>query len=82
MVPEKVIQSEPCLQQAGAICLHTDQLKVTLVTEAKQWRMFYGCITSQNYQTTMDKVFVSIKEWGKLLLRPLKDLNNIRSQRV
>ena len=76
---EEVVQLEPDVQEAGAICLHTDQLKVMLVTEAKQWRVCYGRIMSQNYQATMDRVFVSIEEWGKLLSRPLKDLDDVRS---
>ena len=50
-----------------------------LVTEAKQWRVCYGRIMSQNYQTTMDRVFVSIEEWGKMLSHPLKDLDDVRS---
>ena len=76
---EEVVQLEPDVQEAGALCLHTDQLKVMLVTEAKQWRVCYGRIMSQNYQTTMDKVFVSIEEWGKMISHPLNDLDDVRT---
>lgn len=76
---EESIQSESDTQAAGAVCLHTEKLKVMLITEAKQWRVCYGRSMSQHYQAIMDEIFLSIEEWIKLISRPLKDLDDIRS---
>lgn len=76
---ETSVLLEPDIRDAGALCLHTEQFKIMLVTEAKQWRVLYGRVMSQNYQSTMDKVFVSIEEWSKLLSWPLKDLDDVRT---
>lgn len=76
---EEAVQQEPDTQVAGAICLHTEQLKMMLVTEAKQWRVCYGRAMSCYYQSIMDEVFQSIEDWSKLLSRPLKDLDDVRS---
>ena len=76
---EDKIAQEPDSFNAGTILLCTEQLKATLIVEAKQWRVTYGRAMSHHYQTTMDEIFKCIEEWNKLLSRPLKDLDDVRS---
>ena len=76
---ETDIEHEPDTLNAGVICLSTEQLKMMLITEAKQWRVAYGRTMSQNYQALLEKTFESIEEWSKSLIRPLKDLDDVRS---
>ena len=76
---ESDIQLEPDSFPSGAVCLRTEQLKVMLVTEAKQWRVAYGRTMSHYYQNLLEKTFESIEEWGKSLSRPLNDLDDVRS---
>lgn len=76
---ESDILLQPDSLTAGAVCLNTDQLKLTLVTEAKQWRVAYGRTMSNYYQTLLEKTFESIEEWGKSLSHPLEDLDDIRN---
>ena len=78
-VLEEEVQVEPDSQVAGIICLRTEQLKSMLTTEAKQWRVCHGRAMSQRYQSIMDEVFLSIEDWTKLLSKPLKDLDDVRS---
>lgn len=76
---EDIIRLEPDVLLAGALQLHTDQLKGMLSTEAKQWRVALGRAMSQYYQGLMDRIFQLIEEWTKMLARPLKDLDDVRS---
>lgn len=76
---EEGIQTEPDNITAGAICLSSEELKITLCAEAKGWRVAYGHTMSEKYQTVMEEVFGSIDDWSKRLSRPLKDLDDIRS---
>lgn len=76
---EGEILQELSVMPAGTILLRTEQLKSTLITEAKQWRVSYGRSMSHYYQAMMDETFKSIEEWNKMLSRPLKDLDDIRS---
>ena len=75
---EDKIAQEPDSFNAGTILLRTEQLKATLIVEAKQWRVTYGRAMSHHYQTTMDEIFKCIEEWNKFLSRPLKDLDDVR----
>lgn len=76
---ESDILQQPDSLTAGAVCLNTEQLKLTLVTEAKQWRIAYGRTMSNYYQTLLEKTFESIEEWAKSLSHPLEDLEDIRN---
>ena len=76
---EETIAQEPDSFHAGTILLRTEQLKSTLIIEAKQWRVHYGRAMSHHYETTMDETCKCIEEWNKQLSRPLKDLDDVRS---
>lgn len=75
---EGEIIQEPDMMSAGVVLLRTEQLKSTLITETKQWRVTYGRSMSRYYQAMMDEAFKSIEEWSKLLSHPIKDLDDIR----
>ena len=76
---EADILLQPDSLTAGAVCLNTEQLKMMLVTEAKQWRVTYGRTMSHYYQSLLEKIFESIEEWDKSLSRSLEDLDDVRS---
>lgn len=75
---EGTIQAEPETIAAGAICLHSEKIKLALCTEAKGWRICFGRAMNQKYQRVMEEVSGSIEDWSKRLSRPLNDLDDIR----
>ncbi len=75
---EETILTEPDSLAAGAVCLSSEDLKITLCAEAKGWRVAYGRAMSCKYQAVMEEVFGSIDDWSKQLSRPLNDLDDIR----
>jgi dynein heavy chain len=76
---EETVQLEQDTLTAGAISLNTEQLKVMLVTEAKQWRVYHGRAMSHYYQSIMDEIFISIEDWSKIISKPLNDLDDVRT---
>ncbi len=67
-----------CYLTAGTLCLHTENIKLALCTEAKGWRVAFGRAMNTKYQRLMEEVSSSLEEWTKKLGRPLNDLDDIR----
>lgn len=76
---EEVILTEPDVIPAGAIALHSEQLKISLCAEAKAWRVSHGRLMNHKYQMVMEEVFRSLEDWSKLLSHPIRDLDDIRT---
>ncbi|XP_059149715.1 dynein axonemal heavy chain 5-like isoform X1 [Physella acuta] len=77
-VLEVEINSLPEYYDAGPIALYTEHLKIGLTNETKAWRMLYGKFCNQKYKNQMDDIFSFIDDFSKRLLRPIKDLDDIR----
>ena len=75
---EGTILAEPETIAAGAICLHSEKIKLALCMEAKGWSVCFGRAMNQKYQRVMEEVSGSIEDWCKRLNRPLNDLDDIR----
>ena len=55
-----------------------DKLKLSLLGETKQWRVQFGKACNQKYYTAMQSIFTFCEDVMKRLMRPIKDLDDIR----
>ena len=62
--------------------MNTDDLKITIVAEAKAWRVTYGRHTNTKYLNLMDKNMDQIDDLQKRLSRPIKDLDDVRQAMI
>ncbi|XP_076818600.1 dynein axonemal heavy chain 5-like isoform X2 [Clavelina lepadiformis] len=72
------INSEPQYLVVGSIALFTEDLKLALVTECKNWMAFYGKHCNIKYRAKMEEIFAFIDDVTKRMTRPVKDLDDIR----
>ncbi|KAF7655270.1 hypothetical protein LDENG_00058640 [Lucifuga dentata] len=75
---ELQINAEPEYITVGALALFTEDLKMSLTAETKNWMVDYGLNCNRKYYSEMEQVFAFIDEVGKKLNRPIKDLDDIR----
>lgn len=65
-----------------AICsvygLFTDDLKLAMVAEAKDWKLLYGRNMNSTYSQLMEKIMDQMEDLSKKLSRKIKDLDDVR----
>ena len=57
----------------------TDGFKLALCTEAKAWVVAYGRAMNNKYHTLMEDIFKQLEDINQQLIRPIKDLDDIRT---
>ena len=77
---EEVIQELQPTHRVGPLLFTTDPLKLALVTEAKNWKLAYGKHLNGKCAREMDEILDFFDQMEKRLSRPVKDLDDIRSQ--
>ena len=55
-----------------------ERLKLALCTEIRSWVHLFGRNANIKYRTQMEEIFSFIDDLNKRLLRPIKDLDDIR----
>lgn len=58
--------------------LFTDDLKLAMMAEAKDWKLLYGRNMNSKYSELMDKIMEQIEDISKRLSRNIKDLDDVR----
>jgi len=66
-------------QQVGPLYFRTETLKTALVTESRAWKLEYGRSLNEVCAHDMDSVLKFFEETQKPLMRPVKDLDDIRA---
>jgi dynein heavy chain len=72
------INTYPEFLTVGAIALLTERLKLGLISEIKLWTQSYGSACNTLYKKEMNNILQFIDDIGKRLVRPIKDLDDIR----
>lgn len=62
--------------RAVAIC--TDDLKLAMIAEAKDWKLLYGRNMNSTYSQLMEKIVDQMEDLSKKLSRKIKDLDDVR----
>jgi dynein heavy chain len=72
------INTYPEFLTVGATALLTERLKLGLISEIKMWRQGYGAACNTLYRKEMNNILQFIDDVSKRLVRPIKDLDDIR----
>ena len=56
----------------------TDDLKLAMIAEAKDWKLLYGRSMNSTYSQLMEKIMEQIDDLSKRLSRNIKDLDDVR----
>ncbi|KAI4493643.1 hypothetical protein M0804_001819 [Polistes exclamans] len=72
------IQNLPDLHIVGPIEIRMEKLKLALLVEASAWKKLLGSILSINYKNKLMKITEYINEKNKVLIRPIRDLEDVR----
>ncbi|KAM8826831.1 dynein axonemal heavy chain 5-like [Synchiropus picturatus] len=75
---ELEINSEPEYISVRALAVYTENLKLALTAETKNWMVDYGRYCNKKYSSEMEETFAFIDEVGKKLNRQITDLNDYR----
>lgn len=76
---EADIDEFPLSFQVGSIVFFTENLKRGLKTEINNWKMSYAKALNDKSSQDMQMVFDKIEDIQKRLLRPCKDLDDVRT---
>ena len=76
---ESQIESMPAIYRVGPLQFITDQLKLALLTETKQWKCMYGKRVNEKCGRDMDELLEFFDTMKKRLGRPVRDLDDIRT---
>ena len=66
--------------RVGPLLFTTEPLKLALITETKNWKVAYGKNLNSKCAREMDEILDFFDQMEKRLSRPVKDLDDIRSQ--
>ncbi|KAI4504021.1 hypothetical protein M0802_000492 [Mischocyttarus mexicanus] len=72
------IQNLPDLHIVGPIEIRMEKLKLALLVEASAWKKLLGSALSNNYKNKLMKITEYINEKNKVLIRPIRDLEDVR----
>ncbi len=64
----------------GPLLIHTELFHCSLLVEIKQWKLAYGRSLNERCAREMDEMFRFFETMEKRLNRPVKDLDDVRSQ--
>lgn len=56
----------------------SDELKLALETECKEWMSYFGKYCNEKYSVEMENIFLLVEDMTKKLIRPVQDLDDIR----
>ena len=65
--------------RVGPLLFLTEKLRLAFVTEARGWKHAYGKHMNESCAQNMNEVLDFFDKLGKLLSRPIKDLDDVRS---
>ncbi|KAF7401630.1 hypothetical protein HZH68_007450 [Vespula germanica] len=72
------IQNLPNIHTVGPIEIRMEKLKLALSIEASSWKKLLGSTLSFNYKNRLMKISDYINDKNKILLRPIRDLEDVR----
>ncbi|KAL3320549.1 Dynein heavy chain 8, axonemal [Cichlidogyrus casuarinus] len=75
---EASISGIPNTHRVGALIFMADKLKAGLVEECHTWRQAFGKALNQRCASQMDEILEFFDSLMKRLLRPVKDLDDVR----
>ena len=62
----------------GAVALYTENLKVSLESEAKTWKLVFGRALNHKYCQLMEQILSQTEDFSVRLSREVKDLDDVR----
>lgn len=65
--------------RVGSVIFLTEQLKLALVTETRNWMMAYAKALNEKCSREMDSINDFVDNLMKRLSRPIKDLDDVRA---
>ena len=77
---EQQIEEMQPSHRVGPLLFLTDKLKLALTTECRQWKHCYGKNMNDRCAREMDEILEFFDNMQKRLSRPIKDLDDVRSQ--
>ena len=65
--------------RVGSVIFLTDHLKMSLITETRNWKMAYAKALNERCGREMDSINEFVDNLMKRLSRPIKDLDDVRA---